>query len=103
MMPQIFTLPVGRTTGELQTLGAIRSLLKGNAQAGRHDADAEHLFEASKYGGGYFITQDRRMLAKRGELRPLIGPALAIMTLEEFLGAYDRFAAAGPNARRRAH
>lgn len=48
-----------------------------------------------KYGGGYFITHDRRMLDKRHELKPLTGPALAVVTLEEFLAAYDRFTTAG--------
>ena len=94
MLPEIHTLPVSRTAGEKATLCQIRAILRGNAQPGKHDADAEHLFEASKYGGGYFITHDRRMLDKRDELRQLIGVALAIVTLEEFLAAYDRFSRA---------
>ena len=101
ILPQTFTLPVNRTGQERSTLDRIRSVLRGNAISGQHDADAEHLFEASKYGGGYFITHDRRMLAKRDQVRPLIGPALAIVTLEEFLEAYDHFAAAGPSPRKR--
>ncbi len=100
MLPEIYTLPVSRTVEEQATLGRIRAVLMGNAQTRKHDDDAEHLFEASKYGGGYFITHDRRMLNKRDELRPLIGPTLAIVTLEEFLAAYDRFATASPVPRR---
>ena len=96
MLPEIHTLPVSRTAGEEATLYQIRAILRGNAQPGKHDADAEHLFEASKYGGGYFITHDRRVLGKRDELRQQIGAALAIVTLEEFLAAYDRFSRAGP-------
>ena len=96
MLPEIHTLPVSRTAGEEATLYQIRAILRGNAQPGKHDADADHLFEASKYGGGYIITHDRRMLDKRDELRHLIGVALAIVTLEEFLAAYDRFSRAGP-------
>jgi hypothetical protein len=93
ILPGIYTLPVNRTGHELTTLVKIRVLLRGKAQPGRHDADAEHLFEASKYGGGYFITHDRRMLNKCEELAPLIGPALTILSLEGFLSVYDRFAA----------
>jgi hypothetical protein len=47
MLPGIYTLPVNRTGHELATLVKIRALLRGKAQSGRHDADAEHLFEAS--------------------------------------------------------
>lgn len=92
----VSTQPVTLTVEERVILRQIRSILQGNARAGKHDADGEHLFEASKYGGGYFITHDRRMLDKRDELRPLIGPALAIVSLEEFLAAYDRFVADDP-------
>jgi hypothetical protein len=86
-----FSLPVGRTAAEHDTLRKVRAVLQGNAALGRHDADAHHLCEASKYGGGYFITHDRRMLNKRIELRPLLGPALCIVTLAEFLDLYDQF------------
>jgi hypothetical protein len=93
MLPEIFSLPVGRTTGEHDTLRKVRALLQGNATPGRHDADGLHLCEATKYGGGYFITHDARMLKKRDELRPLLGPELCIVTLTEFLDIYDDFAA----------
>ncbi|MCP4080627.1 MAG: hypothetical protein GY743_10295 [Planctomycetaceae bacterium] len=95
MLSEIYTLEASPTAKEQATLGQIRAILTGNAHAGKHDDDAEHLFEASKYGGGYFITHDRRMLNKRDELRRLLSPALTIVTLEEFLAAYDRFAATG--------
>lgn len=81
VLPEIFSLPVGRTTGENDTLRKVRALLQGNATPGRHDADGLHLCEAAKYGGGYFITHDGRMLKKRDELRPLLGPGLCIVTL----------------------
>lgn len=96
VLPEIYSLTVSRTPDEQVIFGQIRAILMGNAKPGKHDADANHLFEASKYGGGYFITHDRRMLKKRDDLRSLIGPALAIVTLEEFLKVYDQFVAAGP-------
>lgn len=95
ILPRIYTMNVSRTAGEVSKLGEIRKVLRGNATSGKHDADAEHLFEASKYGA-YFITEDQRILRKRAELRPIIGPALQIVTLDEFLAQYDRFDRIGP-------
>jgi predicted nucleic acid-binding protein len=92
---EIFSWPVGRTAAEHDTLRKVRARLQGNAAPGRHDADAHHLCEASKYRAGYFITHDRRMLNKRDELRPLLGPALCIVTLAEFLDICDEFEARG--------
>lgn len=93
VLPQIHSLPVGRTAGEEDMLRKIRALLRGNAAAGKHDADGLHLFEAAKYGGGYFITHDDRMLRKRDDLRALLGPTLKIMTLADFLDIYDEYEA----------
>ena len=91
MHSKVYTLPVARTAGEMDLLAKVRAALRGNAQPGKHDKDAEHLFEAEKYGGGYFITNDGRVLPKRGCLDKLIGPALSIVTVEEFLDIYDRY------------
>jgi len=93
ILPMIFSLSVGKTVAEHETIRNVRSLLRGNASTGKHDADGFHLCEAAKYGGGYFITHDGRMLDKRAELKPLLGPALCIVTLSEFLEVYDRFKA----------
>jgi predicted nucleic acid-binding protein len=92
VLPGIYTLPVERTGPENDVLRKVRALLQGNAVSGRHDADGLHLFEASKYGGGYFITHDKRLLKKRSELDTLLGPALRIVRLSEFLAIYDEFA-----------
>ncbi len=96
ILPLLFSLPVGKTAAENETLRNVGRLLRGNASAGRHDADGFHLCEAAKYGGGYFITHDRRMLDKRDELERLLGPALCIVTLTEFFEIYDRFEALRP-------
>jgi hypothetical protein len=96
VLGEIFSLPVGRTPDEHATLRKVRALLQGNAAPGKHDADGLHLCEAAKYGGAYFITHDGRILKKRDELRPLLGPALCIVTLTEFLDIYDDFAARRP-------
>ena len=46
----------------------IRVLMRGNAEIGKHENDADHLFELYKFGGGYFITTDQRILSKSEEL-----------------------------------
>jgi hypothetical protein len=41
----------------------IRMLIQGNAKPGKHKSDADHIFELYKYGGGYFVTTDVRLLS----------------------------------------
>ncbi|HKN10309.1 MAG TPA: hypothetical protein VJ376_12630 [Pseudomonadota bacterium] len=89
---QVFSLPVGLNQAEQQLLATIRSILQGNAAPGLHDADARHVFEAAKYGGGYFITHDRRInKTKRQELEKILPPSLWIVTAAEFLTIYDHY------------
>src|SRR5262249_40141756 len=55
--PLLYTRPMQLTEPEQLTHQRIRALIQGNAQAGKHHADAFHLVESAKYGsGGYFIT-----------------------------------------------
>lgn len=92
MSAQIFTLDVEKNADEERELATIEAILQGNAISGKHAADAEHLFEATKYGGGYFITHDARMLRqKRAELDAVLPPSLWIVTLDEYLATYDEF------------
>jgi hypothetical protein len=88
MADQISTLPVNRTTNELNLLLQIRQVLAGNAKPGKHDADGGHLFEAQKYCS-WFITRDGRILSKRRELEKLLGHTLAVVTVSEILDRYD--------------
>lgn len=95
---QIFSLPVELNSAEQQQLARIRAILQGNAAPGKHAADARHVFEATKYGGGYFITHDRRInQTKRLELEAELPPSLWIVTLTEFLAIYDRYEAERPS------
>jgi hypothetical protein len=90
MSAQIFTLEVERSADEEGELALIKATLQGNAMSGKHAADAEHLFEAAKYGGGYFVTHDARMVRqKRSELEAVLPPSLWIVTLDEYLAIYD--------------
>jgi hypothetical protein len=93
---QIFSLPVGLNMNERQQLDRIRAILQGNAAPGKHDDDAKHVFEAAKYGDGYFITHDRRInQTKRQALELELPPSLWIVTLSELLAIYDRYEATG--------
>ena len=94
LLPQIYTLDVIRTSEETARLDSIVALVRGNSPSNQHDADAEHVFEAWKYGARYFITEDRGLLKKRGEISRLLGATPVIVTLQEFIAKYDEFAAA---------
>lgn len=85
----IFTEPVTLTEPERETHRKARELLRGNAKPGKHDQDAFHVVESAKYGGGYFITNDQRILKKQPELTKLVG--IAIVTPTEFLDLYRRY------------
>jgi hypothetical protein len=50
---------------------------------------------------GFFITQDKRVLEKRVELKPMLPPSLAIVTLEEFFEILDEYEAKDTAGRRR--
>ena len=91
MSEQLFTEEVERCSTEEQQIARIDAVLQGNARTGRHSADAKHVFEAAKYGG-YFITHDKRIMqTKRRELEAMYSN-LSIVTLDEYLTTYDRFA-----------
>lgn len=91
----IFTVPTPLTEGERRLRTAIVDELRGNAKPGKHEADANHLFEACKYGG-YFITHDTRVLTRAGKLATLLPPSLQVVTLADFLAIYDGFVKSGP-------
>lgn len=98
MSAQIFSLPVELNSSERQLLNQIRGILQGNASPLKHDADARHIFNAAKYGGGYFITHDQRInQTKRRELETVLPTSLWIVTLSEFLGIYDHYEEAYPS------
>lgn len=86
----IFTLKVQLTSDEKRRSKAVRAILQGNAKAGQHDRDALHLFEAMKYGCGYFITNDKRLISRADELRTVLS-YLEITTPAQFLETVDSF------------
>lgn len=64
----IYTIETELTPDMLAKRDEIRVLIQGNAKPGMHKGDADHLFELYKYGGGYFVTTDERLLARSEEL-----------------------------------
>lgn len=72
----------------------VRAILRGDAPSEKHEADALHLSEAAEAGCAFFITHDRRILRRRGDLRSVL-PDLAIVTLERFMAQYDAYPEAG--------
>jgi len=88
---KIFTIPRGLTEQELQQRRRIEAVLQSNSMPGKHRADAADLFEAAKCGGGYFVTNDSRVLNKAGELAAVLPPTLKIVTLEQLLEMFDDY------------
>jgi hypothetical protein len=63
----VYTIETELTPELLNKKEEIRILIKGNAKPGRHKGDADHLFELFRFGGGYFVTNDERLLSRSGE------------------------------------
>ena len=90
VLPQVFNLRPRLNGAQQEQRRQVAIILQGNAKPGIHAADASHISEAAETGCAYFITEDKRILGKRTELRPVLPPTLAIVTLLEFFDAFDR-------------
>jgi len=66
----IYTIETSLTNGEKQQKIEILKILTGSGNPERMKKDAEHVFEAGKYGG-YFITTDKRILEKKSDLEAI--------------------------------
>ena len=99
-LASLYTLECDLTEPEQRQLHGIEAVLRGNAKAGKHEADARHLFEAGKYCS-YFITHDVRVLHRSQGLDHLLPPSLTVVTLERFLEIFDEREAAALAARQR--
>ena len=96
VLPRIFNLRPGLIAQQREDRQRVISVLQGNAQTGKHAADASHISEAAETGCAYFITHDKRILARRDKLSNELPPSLSITTLEEFIAIYDRFESERP-------
>ena len=85
----IYSMPVQLTPHELVTHQKIRALVQGNAKPGKHDNDAFHIVESAKNGGGYFITNDERLLKNAPEILAALG--LNVLKPMEFVDTLVSF------------
>jgi predicted nucleic acid-binding protein len=79
---KLFSMKVQLTPQELTIKNKLHALITGNGKAEKYAADAEHIFEAQKYGS-YFVTADVRLLDKANEVRALCG--VIVLRPSEFL------------------
>jgi hypothetical protein len=95
VLRKIFTISVGLNSDEERRHCRVTQELQGNARPGRHEADADHLFEAAKYSG-YLITHDDRIHKRAERLRDVLPPTLTVVTLTGFFAIYDGWEARYP-------
>jgi predicted nucleic acid-binding protein len=88
---RIFTIQTSLIDAEYKMKQTIWDTLTGNGKPEKMKADAEHIFEAHKYGS-YFITTDKRILEKREELTK-IGLSCWIMLPSELVVIANQHAA----------
>lgn len=70
---------------EKKRLRHLSQHFQGNASSNRHINDAHHVFESIKYGGGYFITEDKRIQEKA------IGTPVRALSRHKFLEILEEF------------
>lgn len=85
----VYSTPVELTDTEIAIHDGIRALIGGNSNPGQHDRDAFHLVESAKYGR-HFITKDKRLLKKAGEIWGMLH--LKVCAPSEWLAAYKAHA-----------
>ena len=66
-MTRIYTIKTCLTPHEVAIKQKIHAILTGNGKPEKMVKDAGHVFESHKYGG-YFVTNDNRILKKREEI-----------------------------------
>ncbi|MDA8161567.1 MAG: hypothetical protein M0022_01480 [Desulfobacteraceae bacterium] len=86
----LFTCKVQNIEEEIKRKEAILKILAGNGNPDAMRSDAEHVFEASKYGS-YFVTTDARILNKRAELQHFCG--VIILRPSEIMGIIREYKA----------
>ena len=78
----LFSLEVEATEGERRRYRDLVAAVKGNAEEKNIAPDLFHVCEAAKYGG-YFITRDKRLLARSGAIASIL--QIDVVTPTEFL------------------
>ena len=83
----IYSISVQLTPNEKKLLSDIEVILVGNGKIENIKQDAWHVFEAAKYGH-YFITTDKRILARATALRDRSG--VNVLLPSEFLASLKK-------------
>ena len=87
-LTKIFTIETNLIPEERQRKQDIWNILTGNGKPENMEQDANHVFEAHKYGG-YFVTTDVRIINKRGDLHGIcnaiiVKPCELLALIKEF-------------------
>ena len=82
-----YTIATSLTPAEVTRRAQIHQAMTGNGNPAKYEADAHHVFEAGRYGGGYFVTTDRRLLARKSQLEAISGAV--ILKPSEWLVIYE--------------
>lgn len=104
----IHTLRTELTPNELALRSKLLILIQGNAKPGKHGRDVLHLVESHKYGGGYCITKDDRLLKKSTQIEYLL-TSLRVVRPSDFIkyfrseGCLTPRLGAAPTLRKHAH
>lgn len=85
----IYSMNVQLTPNERKLLGDVELILAGNGKIENITQDARNVFEAQKYGG-YFVTTDKRILSRAGQLKKRCG--VSILLPSEFLALVKQYA-----------
>jgi hypothetical protein len=85
---KIYTIDSCLTDNEQKIKSAILRILAGDGKPENMCQDAEHVFEASKYGS-YFVTTDTRILKRESELFELCN--VRVLKPSEMLNIYREY------------
>lgn len=85
---RVRSLEVSLTESEIKLKRKILETLTGNGKPENMQQDAEHIFEAQKYGS-YFVTVDKGILRKADDLKELCG-GLIVLLPSAFLSVLER-------------
>ena len=88
---RIYTIETGLTANERNMKAKILGILAGNGKPENMQQDAEHVYEASKYGS-YFVTIDERILKREKELYECC--TVTVLRPSEMLRIYQEYAGA---------
>lgn len=83
-----YTLDTGM--GDRARLTVVKSIMLGNAQPGKHEADASHLYDSALWQCSYFVTCDARLLRKDDSLAEVIDD-LWIVRPSQLMAIFRRF------------